>query len=48
LRHLLRDCRSHKLIDINRTTSSAINSIQRRNNLVNPPAESVSCWQFKA
>jgi ssDNA-binding Zn-finger/Zn-ribbon topoisomerase 1 len=48
LRHLLRECRSHKLIDINRTTSSAINSIQRRNNLVNPPPESVSCWQFKA
>ncbi|WNF56010.1 toprim domain-containing protein [Pseudomonas sp. SG20052] len=48
LRSLLRDCRSHKLIDINRTTSSAINSIQRRHNLVNPPPESVSCWHFKA
>ena len=48
LRNLLRDCRSHKLIDINRTTSSAINSIQRRHNLVNPPPESVSCWHFKA
>lgn len=48
LRHLLRDCRAHKLIEINRTTSSAINSIQRRHNMVNPPAESVSCWQFKA
>lgn len=48
LRQLLRECKSHKLIDINRTTSSAINSIQRKNNLVNPPPESVSCWQFKA
>ncbi|MBK5415067.1 toprim domain-containing protein [Pseudomonas sp. TH31] len=48
LRHLLRDCRSHKLIDVNRTTSSAINSIQRKNMPLSPAPESVSCWQFKA
>jgi ssDNA-binding Zn-finger/Zn-ribbon topoisomerase 1 len=48
LRQLLRDCRSHKLIDVNRTTSSAINSIQRKNMPLSPAPESVSCWQFKA
>lgn len=48
LRQLLRDCRSRKLIDANRTTDSAIRSIQRRHNQVNPPPESVKCWQFKA
>ena len=48
LRQLLRDSRSRKLIDANRTTDSAIRSIQRRHNQVNPPPESVKCWQFKA
>ncbi|RUT39765.1 bifunctional DNA primase/helicase [Pseudomonas sp. PAMC 29040] len=48
LRQLLRDSRSRKLIDPNRTTDSAIRSIQRRHNQVNPPPESVKCWQFKA
>ncbi|WP_122587134.1 toprim domain-containing protein [Pseudomonas viridiflava] len=48
LRQLLRDCRSHKLIDANRTTDSEIRRLQRLNTPLCPPPESVKCWQFKA
>lgn len=48
LRTLLRDCRSHKLIDANRTTDSAVRSAALLKNPMSNRNTSVKCWHFKA
>lgn len=48
LRTLLRDCRSHKLIEANKTTDSAIRSAHRDKNPLSLVSTSVKCWHFKA
>lgn len=48
LRQLLRDCRSHKLIDANKTTDSAIRSAHQDKNPMSTRSTSVKCWHFKA
>lgn len=48
LRQLLRDCRSHKLIEANKTTDSAIRSTHADKNPLTQRSTSVKCWHFKA
>lgn len=48
LRQLLRDCRTHKLIDSNKTTDSAIRAAQSAKAPMASAKPSVKCWHFKA
>lgn len=48
LRTLLRDCRSHKLIDANKTTDSAVRTALLHKNPMSSRSTSVKCWHFKA
>ncbi|SFB30150.1 toprim domain-containing protein [Azotobacter beijerinckii] len=48
LRDLLRDCRSHKLLDANKSVHSAVRAAQAKKNSMYDKPTTLKCWVFKA